>query len=308
MQSGVILLVLAMCLTPGVDVLAKQLTAEHSPFTVAFFRYFAGGLTALCAAKVLRQPISIPRQARGGQILRTALLVGSMTSLIAAFSMVPMAYAVGGFLISPIVSVLLCVAFFGEKLTPARVIGVVLSLLGAVLIAKPAAGIELGTVFALAGGALLGAYLALTRGSSDTGGALSTLTVQCFLGAILVAPMAFWSGMPEINWPVIWSIAGLGVFSAGAHFLTVAAYERADATVLSPFMYFNLIAAVVVGYFWFNEVPSGTALIGLFAIASGGLVTVAPTLLKGWAGAVARLFHKQCVRFFPTNVRSLTPN
>ncbi len=285
MQSGVLLLVMAMCLTPGVDVLAKQLTAEHSPFQVAFFRYFAGGVVALCIARALGKPIHIPKAARAGQVFRTGLLVASMTCLITAFSMVPMAYAVGGFLIAPIVSTLLCVAFFGERLTMLRVVGVVLSLVGAVLIAKPAAGIELGTLFALAGGVLLGAYLAFTRGSADTGGALSTLAVQCFIGAALVAPMAFFHGVPDLNWPLLASIAGLGVFSAGAHFLTVAAYERTDASVLSPFMYFNLIAAVVVGYLWFNEVPSFVSLLGLLAIVSGGLVTMAPQL---WAAVAPR--------------------
>ena len=279
MQSGILLLVLAMCLTPGVDVLAKQLTADHSPFAVAFYRYFAGGVVALCVARALGKPIHIPKAARAGQFFRTALLVASMTCLITAFSMVPLAYAVGGFLVSPIVSTLICVMFFGEHLTKARVLGVVLSLFGAILIAKPAAGIEIGTVFALAGGVLLGAYLAFTRGSKDTGGALSTLAVQCFIGSALVAPLAFWGGPPQINWPLIYSVAGLGVFSAAAHFLTVAAFERTDASVLSPFMYFNLIAAVVVGYFCFHEVPSTAAMIGLMSIAGGGLVTMAPQLI-----------------------------
>jgi len=251
---------------------------------VAFFRYFAGGIVAVCLAKALGKPIHIPKEARVGQVFRTGLLVASMTCLITAFSMVPMAYAVGGFLISPIVSTLLCVVFLGEKLTRLRVLGVVLSLVGAVLIAKPAAGIEIGTVLALAGGALLGAYLACTRGSSDTGGALSTLAVQCFIGAGLVAPLAFWGGLPEMNWPLIYSIAGLGVFSAGAHFLTVAAFERADSSVLSPFMYFNLIAAVIVGYLWFNEIPSFASMIGLFAIVSGGLVTMTPQIVDALSG------------------------
>jgi len=291
MQSGILLLVMAMCLTPAVDVLAKQLTAEYSPFTVAFFRYFAGGLVALCVARALGKPIHIPKAARGGQIFRTGLLVASMTCLITAFSMVPMAYAVGGFLISPIVSTLLCVAFFGEKLTKARVLGVALSLIGAILIARPAAGIEMGTIFALTGGVLLGAYLAFTRGSSDTSGALSTLAVQCFIGAALVAPLAFWGGPPHVSWPLIYSVAGLGIFSAAAHFLTVAAFQRADASVLSPFMYFNLIAAVIVGYIFFHEVPSTAAVIGLLSIAGGGLITMAPLLAASFPRRKAAEIH-----------------
>ncbi len=284
MQSGVFLLIMAMCLTPGVDVLAKQLTAEHSPFAVAFYRYFAGGLVALCVAKAFGQKIHIPQKARVGQLIRTGLLVGSMICLITAFSMVPLAYAVGGFLISPVVATILGVIFLGEKLTGVRTIGVVLSLAGAIVIARPAAVIEVGTLFALLGGVLLGIYLACTRGSRDTGGALSTLAVQCFIGSALVAPFAFWGGLPEMNWALICSIAGLGVFSAGAHFLTVAAFERADASVLSPFLYFNLISAVIVGYIWFGEVPGVVALIGLFAIVAGGLATIAPEIFASIQG------------------------
>ena len=279
MQSGVILLILAMCLTPGVDVLAKQLTAEHTAFQVAFMRYFAGGLVALSVARFLNQPIQIPKEARAGQVFRTALLVASMTCLIAAFSMVPMAYAVGGFLISPIVSTLICVLFYGEKLTPSRSLGAILSLAGAVLIAKPAAGLELGTVLALFGGALLGTYLALTRGAKNTGGALNTLAVQCFLGSALVAPLALMGGMPVLSWSLIFSVLGLGVFSAGAHFLTVAAFEKADASILSPFLYFNLVAAIIVGFFFFNEVPNMAAMLGLIAIVGGGLVAMSPQFL-----------------------------
>lgn len=276
MQSGIILLVMAMCLTPAVDVLSKELSGEHPAFVVAFFRYFAGGMIALFISRLIGQPIQIPKEARLGQALRTGLLVGSMVCLITAFSLVPMAYAVGGFLIAPIVSTLICVVFLGETLSPMRAIGVVLSFLGAVLIARPEAGVEVGTLFALAGGVLLGSYLAATRGSKNTGGALSSLAVQCLFGSALIAPIALYYGLPTLTWELGLNVLGLGIFSAAAHFLTVAAFERADSSVLSPFMYFNLVAAIIVGYVWFNEVPTFVSMMGLLAIGAGGLVALVP--------------------------------
>ena len=51
--------------------------------------------------------IVVPTGDRLGQVVRTALIMGAMTALIAALGMVPMAKAVGGFLIAPIVSGLL---------------------------------------------------------------------------------------------------------------------------------------------------------------------------------------------------------
>lgn len=287
MQNGVLLLILAMSLTPGIDGLAKQMSAEHSPFQVSFFRYFAAGCVAVIISRIIDKPIRVPRRGRIGHVVRTGLLVSAMTCLIFALSMVPMANAVGGFLVAPIVSTVLCVAFFGERLTAPRATGAAVSLVGAVLISRPEAALEPGSLLALAGGALLGAYLAATRVAEDTGGTLSTLAVQCLLGSALIAPFAFRGGLPDLSLTLLAYTVGLGVMSAGAHFLTVAAFERTDAGILSPFMYFNLIAALIVGYLWFGEMPGSAELLGLAAIALGGVIAALPAsarrrLVRRW--------------------------
>ncbi len=286
MQNGIILLIVAMSLTPGVDALAKYMSNLHTPFQVSFFRYLAAGTVALLLAKASGKTIYIPRQGRIGHIWRTGILVAAMTLLITALSLVPLANAVGGFLIAPIVSTVLCIIFLGEKLTAARAFGVIASACGAIMISRPEAGIEVGTLLALGGGALLGAYLAATRAATDTGGTVSTLVVQCFLAAAMLSPLAFMNGFPPIDFNVLLTVSGLGVLSASTHFLTVAAFERAEASVLGPFMYFNLIAAIAVGYFFFGEVPEGMEIIGLSAIAIGGLVAAFPRISLNfpWGG------------------------
>ena len=54
----------------------------------------------------------------------------------------------------------------------------------------------------------------------------------------------------------------------------MAAYRRADATVLAPFLYFNLVSAAAVGFFWFGETLGWTGTAGLIAIALGGVVAL----------------------------------
>jgi len=275
MRSGVGFLILAMMLTPAVDGVAKTLSAEHSPMLIAFLRYFTAGVIALAVATATGQRIEVPAGDRVGMVLRTALIMGAMTSLITALALVPLAKAVGGFLIAPIVSGLLCVVFHGERMTPPRVIGSGLSFFGACVLLAPEAGIEPGALFALLGGGLLGAYLAATRGSR-TSDALSTLAVQCLLGSAMLAPFALWQGLPALSPGLVLGALVLGGVSALCHFLTVAAYSRAEATVLAPFLYFNLIAAIAVGFIWFGETPSGVGLAALCAIAAGGLVALVP--------------------------------
>ena len=139
------------------------------------------------------------------------------------------------------------------------------------------------------GGVLLGTYLAATRAAKDTGGTLSTLVVQCFLAAVMLMPLAFMNGLPRFDPSLVFYVSGLGVLSATTHFLTVAAFERADAAVLSPFMYFNLIAAIIVGYLFFGETPGSVELLGLSAIALGGLAAAFPWHVLNGVGSMKRM-------------------
>jgi len=75
MRHGVTMLLVAMGLTPGVDGLAKVLTASASPFMVTFLRFLSAGLIALCLAHLMGLRVHVPRTRWLGQIGRTALLV-----------------------------------------------------------------------------------------------------------------------------------------------------------------------------------------------------------------------------------------
>src|SRR5690242_7065072 len=127
MNLGVACLLLAMLLTPAVDGVAKTRAADQAATAIAFLRYFAAGLVALAVAGATGRRIVVPRDDRLGQLWRTGLIMAAMTALIAALGMVPMAKAVGGFLIAPIVSSLLGILVWREPPTRPRLVGAGLS-------------------------------------------------------------------------------------------------------------------------------------------------------------------------------------
>lgn len=276
MRAGIACLVAAMLLTPAADGVAKTLAASTPPMTVAWLRYLVAGLLALALAAALGRRIAVPRHDLGGQVLRTALLMGAMAALVAALGLVPMARAAGGFLLAPVVSGLLGVVLWGEAPTLPRLAGAALAFAGAALLLRPEAGLSAGSLLALLGGTLLGAYLALQRGAGAAGDALSTLAVQSLLGALLLAPFALATGLPAARPGVVGGALALGALSAACHGLTVAAYARAEATTLAPFLYVNLVAALAAGRLWFGESLAPVELVGIAAIASGGLLGLVP--------------------------------
>jgi len=271
MQSGVFLILVSMSLTPFGDALSKQLGISQAPMFIVFLRYFVAGLIALAVALATRTPVRFPPRGRVGFVLRTALVVGAMAMLIVALSRIPLATAVGGFLIAPIIATLISVLFFHETLTLPRLAGGGLGFLGAILILQPGSSFEIGIIFALAGGGLLGVFLALSRAAQCQMNPVASLALQCLLGSAMLFPFAVGQIGP-LNAALIFPAIGLGSITAATHFLTVAAYQRAEAAKLAPFFYFNLVAAVVVGVVWFHEIPGVVTLAGLGLIVGGGLV------------------------------------
>ena len=274
MRIGVVMIMTSMAITPFGDAFSKSLGGSYSPFFICFLRYFLAGVLALAIARLLGRRIEVPRHDWGGMVFRTALVMGAMTCLIAALSMVPLATAVGGFLIAPIVAVILSTFWLKEVLTTPKIVGSLASFAGAAIIARPEAGLEAGSLLALAGGVLLGSYLVATRGAAAISDPISSLAVQCLLGSGLLLPLALVAGPITLSSDLMGYGLGLGVVTAACHFLTVAAYAREEASILSPFLYFNMIAAVIVGAFWFAEIPSPITLAGLSAIALGGWIAL----------------------------------
>jgi drug/metabolite transporter (DMT)-like permease len=280
MHNGIPLILLSMSLTPVGDAMSKALAGSITPVTIVFLRYLAAGLLGLGLARMLSVPVRLPRAAVGGTLVQTALVIGAMTLLIAALGRVPLATAVGGFLVAPIVATLLGVLLLGERLTPARAAGGGVSFAGALLILKPTAVPNAGILLALAGGVMLGGFLVLARRAR--GGAqhpVAALALQCLLGAAMLAPFV---AIPRgaLTADLLGPALCLGLVTAATHFLTVAAYRRSEPAALAPFFYFNLIVAIVIGLVWFGEVPDLVTLAGLAGIVLGGLLSLAPARLR----------------------------
>lgn len=278
-NSGAVLMILAMCLTPLLDGVAKLLGATHEPLFVCFIRYFSAALVACTIAKLRGITISMTVEEMPSQMFRAALMMGAMGAFISALSLVPMAEAVGGFLTAPLISMILAVIFLNEKLTTQRVAGALLGVAGAILIARPGVSLSAGMVLALIGGVLLGAYMTASRAAAkDDEAPVATLAIQCLLGSAMIAPFAFQGGLPAITPGLGLGAVTLGILSAACHFLTLAALNRSEASVLAPVMYFNIVATVIIGYFLFGEVPSAIVVCGLVAIAAGGIISSAPAI------------------------------
>jgi drug/metabolite transporter (DMT)-like permease len=258
---------------PLVDSIAKLLTETHSPFLVAWARYAAVSLFVLPFAAAHGGGIRALKTSFGPNLLRAFLGVSAMTCFFWAISEIPLATALGGYFIGPVVAAVLAARLLGEAVTLWRLAAVLAGVAGAFLIVRPGADFQPGTVLAIASGVLFGGYLVATRMMASVMPPVVALQLQCMLGMLLLTPLA----IPHWSWPAreaLVLILAMGALSTLCHFLVIAAFRHAETAVLSPLIYLELVTAVAFGWFMFSELPGDSAFIGIALIVAGGLAAL----------------------------------
>ncbi|SDY45204.1 Threonine/homoserine efflux transporter RhtA [Jannaschia faecimaris] len=270
--GSVALMFVAMSLIPLGDTAGKLLAVEHgvSSIFVAFSRFAVG---AAMIALILGGRVHWYLYRDWRVWLRAGLIAAGIASIQTALKTEDIATVFGAFFIGPIFSYVLSILFLGERVTPLQTLLLVLGFCGVMLVVRPGFGMTPGLGFAMLAGLFYGAFLTASRWLSNIAPPRQLMLSQTVLGTVLLAPFGLIE-VPELTLPVSGLVLWSGVASASGNLLLVLAYRRTGATVLAPFVYFQLISATVLGWTVFGTLPDKLALAGLALLVSAGLATI----------------------------------
>ena len=140
---------------------------------------------------------------------------------------------------------------------------------GILIIARPRFGFTLGLGFALLAGTTYGVFLTLSRLAASQEDPKGLLTCQMAIAALITTPVGLLH-RPIQNIGTLGLITVSGASSMLRNLFLILAYARAPATRLAPFVYFQLIGALFLGWVIFNTWPNGWGMLGLgYLIISG---------------------------------------
>lgn len=251
------------------DTAGKLLTAQDvDPFFIAWTRF------ALAAAVLL--PFSglswreLPNFRDWRVLLRGAFIAAGICCILTALRTEPIANVFGAFFVGPIVAYVLAIVFLKEAPSLSRSILLALGFLGVLLVVKPGLGASVGMAFALAAGSFYGAYLAMTRTLASLYRPRFLLMSQLIVGSALLAPLGLTVNFPDFSTSILGLVLLSAIGSAIGNFLLVVASKSAEASVIAPLVYSQLISATVAGFVVFGELPDAYALFGLALIALSG--------------------------------------
>lgn len=270
MQRAVLIMFVAMSLIPSGDAAGKLMTSTMgvAPVFVAWSRFALGALLVLPFL-----PANTLALLRNWRIwVRAALLAGGITSIQMALQTADIATVFAAFFIGPMFSYILATLFLREPVTLIRSLLVLLGFAGVLLVVRPGMGGDLGVLWAVLAGLFYGGFLTMSRWLGGIAPPMALIFTQLLIAGLITLPFGLLH-LPTPSAP----IAALTLVSAACsmlgNLLLLYAYRLAPATKLAPLVYFQLIAATLLGWTIFGNFPDSYTWTGLLLIISAGLAS-----------------------------------
>ena len=195
--------------------------------------------------------------------LRAALLIAATFLFFSALKYLPIADALAIFFVQPLILTAISPLLLREKVGPRRWAAVAVGFIGTLVIIRPGfTELNPGTFLALGSGASLAVYFAMTRRISGRAPAMVTTFHTGLMGTILttLAVLPLWEPPTPAQWGLLFLI---GVIATAGHYLIVRAYDHAEASLLAPLAYTEMVMATFVGWWFFGDFPDGWTFAGV---------------------------------------------
>lgn len=279
-RKGIILRILSGISFTIMGALIKYL-AETVPLgQVVFFRS-AFALIPLIGFLVWQKefPSGLKSHRPSGHLVRCLLGTLAMFTAFATLRYLPIAEATTLSYLSPILMVILATLILKESVAYRRWWGVILGLFGLLVMTVPSFSIQLnpktllGIVLGVATALLIAAALLQVRHLTLQGEKTGTIAFYFAMSSTIIGGITAiggWINPTPTQWLVLVSI---GLVGGVAQLLMTVSFRYANASALAAYEYLAIVWAVVVGFFFFDEIPSTFFWLAVPLILTGAIIS-----------------------------------
>lgn len=250
-----------------VTALVKFLGPRIPPAEAAFLRYLLGLVFLIPAVGALRTAHLTRRQ---WTLCATRGVFHALGVILWFYAMVriPLADVTAMNYLAPIYVTIGAALFLGEKLAFRRIAAVLFALLGALIILRPGFREISSGHIAMIFTALVfgGSYLTAKILADEMKPSVVVAMLSIFV-TIALAPFALVEWVTP-TWYELWILFLVACFAVAGHYTMTLAFAAAPVTVTQPVTFTQLIWAVLLGYFAFNEAVDVWVIVGGLLILS----------------------------------------
>ena len=276
-----LMMILSACFFGLMAIAIRYASRQQHAFEIAFFRSLFGAIFAL------------PLIARGGRNLLVTDKLGfyvarcviGMLGMMAGFWAIvhlPLAQAIALSYSSPLFVTIGAVLFLGEIVRMRRWTAVAAGFVGVLIIVRPD-GVAAGALIAVMAAALSGMTTVSIKflSRSEPPDRIVLLTTLLWVPLSLPGAITVWRWPDAATWP--WLVLS-GFLGTGGHYFWTRALRLADASLLAPFSYIQLLVVTVLAWWLFGETLDGYT-------ATGASIIIGATLYIARREAVLARKH-----------------
>ncbi len=278
---AVVLKLSALFLFTAMSALVKALSEDFPSGEMVFFRSVFAipviiiWLTArgeLAHGFVVKKPM--------GHFWRGVLGTTAMGLTFTGLSLLPLPEVTAIGYATPIFTLILAAVMLGERIRMIRIGAVAISLLGVLVMIWPRLGsAEMEFTATIGALCVLGATLARgfvqihIRQLVQVDHPAAVVFYFSVTASVLSATTIFF-GWTMPNWEQAAILIAMGLIGGVAQILVTSSYRFGQASMLAPYDYTSMLFAIIIGYFWFDELPTISILIGAALVIAGNVVVI----------------------------------
>ena len=206
------------------------------------------------------------------QLAASTLLFIATGCFFIGIQSIPLAEATIITFLGPLFVTLLAVFFLGERVNGVRLLCIFFGFLGAAIVIRPGSDVfHLEALLIVANAILYACYQIMTRKLASIDKPETTAIYNGLVGAIVMAALMplFWK-MPENIFHLL-MLLSLGILGGLGHYAVASAFRYAQASLIAPFHYTQIVFAVLYGWLLFGDWPDSLSFVGCTIIAIAGV-------------------------------------
>ena len=263
----------AFALFVVMDTRAKWLVLGALPALQVAFMRFAGHLAWVVVLYLPREGRSLTRSRTARwQLLRGLMLTSATMFNFTALKYLPLPVTISIFFTGPIIVCLLSIPVLGERVGIRRFAAVGVGFLGVLVIVQPwSERFDWHILLSVASATSAAMYFVLSRKIRGADGNGTSQFYTGLVGTLVTLPFAVHVWVWPSDW-LQWSLLILlGTFGVLGHSFVTRAHELAEASVLAPTVYSQIIFVSISSWLVFGTAPTSTTLLGAAIIIGSGL-------------------------------------
>ncbi|MDG4649438.1 DMT family transporter [Roseibacterium sp. SDUM158017] len=285
-RLGILLMIATTFVFAMQDGISRHLAGEYNVLMVVMIRYWF--FAAFVVAVASRSRGGLRRAAATAQpvlqIARGVLLAVEVCVMVLAFTLLGLVESHAVFACYPLLVAALSGPFLGERVGWRRWAAIAMGFVGVLVILQPGFRVfEVEALVALASAFMFALYGLLTRYAARRDGAATSFFWTGTAGAVVMTAVGVWFWEPMIASDWAW-MALLCVTGALGHWLLIKTYDVAEASIVQPFAYFQLVFASGLGLVVFGETLETNVAAGAAIVVAAGLFTLWRARVKAVAG------------------------